>query len=54
MHPAVTCTIPGARRVEQVQDNVAAADLPALAPETLARITGVYDRQVRPLVHTRW
>ena len=54
MHPAVTCTIPGARRVEQVQDNVAAADLPALAPETLARITSVYDRHARPLVHTRW
>ncbi len=54
MHPAVTCTIPGARRVEQVQDNVAAADLPALDPETLAGITAVYDRHARPLVHTRW
>jgi len=54
MHPAVTCTIPGARRVEQVQDNVAAADLPALDPETLAGITAVYDRYARPLVHTRW
>ena len=54
MHPAVTCTIPGARRVEQVQDNVAAADLPALDAETLAGITGVYDRLARPLVHTRW
>jgi aryl-alcohol dehydrogenase-like predicted oxidoreductase len=54
MHPAITCTIPGARRVDQVQGNVAAADLPALAPETLAGITAVYDRYARPLVHTRW
>lgn len=54
MHPAITCAIPGARRVEQVQDNVAAADLPALSPDTLAGISGVYDRFARPLVHTRW
>ena len=54
MHPAITCTIPGARRVDQVQDNVAAADLPALNPETLAGIAAVYDRHARPLVHTRW
>jgi aryl-alcohol dehydrogenase-like predicted oxidoreductase len=54
MHPAITCTIPGARRVDQVQDNVAAADLPALNPETLAGIAAIYDRHARPLVHTRW
>lgn len=54
MHPAITCTIPGARRAEQVQANMAAADLPALAPETLAGISAVYDRYARPRVHTRW
>jgi aryl-alcohol dehydrogenase-like predicted oxidoreductase len=54
MHPAITCAIPGARRVEQVQDNVAAADLPALGPDTLAGISAVYDRYARPLVHARW
>ena len=54
MHPAITCAIPGARRVEQVQDNVAAAGLPALGPDTLAGISAVYDRYAWPLVHTRW
>lgn len=54
MHPAITCTIPGARRAEQVVANMAAADLPALSAETLAGISAVYDRYARPLVHTRW
>jgi aryl-alcohol dehydrogenase-like predicted oxidoreductase len=54
MHPAVTCTIPGARRAEQVADNVAAADLPELGPAAMAAITDVYERYARPLVHARW
>jgi aryl-alcohol dehydrogenase-like predicted oxidoreductase len=54
MNPAVTCAIPGGRRPEQVQDNVAAADLPDLSPATLAAMATVYDRLARPLVHTRW
>src|ERR687890_787973 len=38
MHPAVSCTIPGARRPEQVEDNLAAAEMPPLSSETMARI----------------
>jgi aryl-alcohol dehydrogenase-like predicted oxidoreductase len=40
--------------VSQVEDNVAAADLPALSGEQMARIQGIYSAQVRPLVHHRW
>ena len=50
----VTCAIPGAKRPEQVQENVAAADLPSLPEDTVRRIRELYDRDIRPLVHQYW
>jgi len=35
MHDAVTTTIPGAKRPEQVEDNVRAGDCPALSPDVM-------------------
>jgi aryl-alcohol dehydrogenase-like predicted oxidoreductase len=52
--PGVTTVIPGARSVEQVHGNVAAASLPSLDPELLAALRGLYDRTARPHVHDRW
>jgi len=52
--PAVSCTIPGARRPDQVADNARAADCPDLAPETLDAVQVIYDDAIRPLVHQRW
>ncbi|MCS7482621.1 aldo/keto reductase [Umezawaea endophytica] len=52
--PGVTVVIPGARNADQVQGNVAAADLAPLTPEALAEVTAVYDELVRPHVHDRW
>jgi aryl-alcohol dehydrogenase-like predicted oxidoreductase len=43
-HPAVSTTIPGAKRPSQVQDNVAASDLP-LSQEELARAREVLDQR---------
>jgi aryl-alcohol dehydrogenase-like predicted oxidoreductase len=54
MHPAVSCAIPGAKRPAQVDDNLAAADLPALSDETMQRIREVYDARIRPQVHHLW
>jgi aryl-alcohol dehydrogenase-like predicted oxidoreductase len=54
MFPAVTCAIPGAKRAAQVDENVAAADLSPLTPETMAAIQRVYDEQVRLHVHHLW
>ena len=54
MHPAVSCAIPGAKRPEQVEDNLAAAEMPALSGETMGRIREIYDRHVRPEVHHLW
>lgn len=54
MWDAVSCTIPGARTVGQARENAAAADLPAIAPETMDAVRQVYDELIRPHVHQRW
>lgn len=54
MFPAVTCAIPGAKRPEQVEENVRAADLPPLKPETMSAIEDIYNRQIRSQVHHYW
>ena len=54
MFDAVTCAIPGGKRSEQVADNARASDLPALTPEIVAAVRGIYERKIRPLVHQRW
>ncbi len=54
MHEGITAAIPGARTPEQARANTAAAELPPLSPETMARIRALYDERARPLVHQRW
>jgi aryl-alcohol dehydrogenase-like predicted oxidoreductase len=54
MFDAVTCAIPGGKRPAQVAENCAAADLPALTPEAIRAIRGIYDGKIRALVHDRW
>ena len=54
MSPAVTCAIPGAKRTSQVEENVSAADLPALSDEVMTKVRGIYDRLIRPQVHHYW
>lgn len=54
MFDAVTCAIPGAKRPTQVEENVAAADLPALSDETMQAIERLYAARIRPLVHQYW
>jgi aryl-alcohol dehydrogenase-like predicted oxidoreductase len=54
MFGAVSCAIPGAKRPDQVEENSAAADLPPLSPETMARIAELYQSRIRPLVHQFW
>jgi aryl-alcohol dehydrogenase-like predicted oxidoreductase len=54
MFPAITCAIPGAKRPSQVDENVSAADLPALSAETMREVRGIYERLVKPQVHHYW
>lgn len=54
MFDAVTCSIPGAKRTGQIEDNVKAGDLPPLDTTTMTRIQTVYDRWIRAQVHDNW
>jgi aryl-alcohol dehydrogenase-like predicted oxidoreductase len=52
--PAVTCSIPGARRVEQVEQNVTAGSKGPLDAKLLAALAHLYMTDVKPFVHHRW
>ena len=54
MHPAVSCAIPGGKNPSQVEDNVAAAEMPPLSDVTMQRAKEIYDRYVRAEVHHLW
>jgi aryl-alcohol dehydrogenase-like predicted oxidoreductase len=54
MFDAVTCAIPGAKRPSQAEENIFAADLPPISPETMAQVQALYAARIRPLVHQYW
>ena len=54
MFDAVSCAIPGGKRPEQVRENCAASDLPALSQGMMDSVRVIYDGKIRPLVHNRW
>jgi aryl-alcohol dehydrogenase-like predicted oxidoreductase len=51
-HPAVTTVIPGVRRVEQVQCNLAVLESKPLSPHLLAHLTNVWQREMSQHVRT--
>ena len=54
MFDAVTCTVPGAKRPAQAEDNIRAADLPPLSDASMQSIRGVYERLIRSQVQNQW
>jgi aryl-alcohol dehydrogenase-like predicted oxidoreductase len=54
MHDAVTCAIPGAKRPEQVEENVSASELPPLPEDVMRKVEDPYEEEIRPLVHHYW
>ena len=54
MHPAVSCAIPGGKNPSQVEDNVAAAEMPPLSDEAMRRVEEIYNASIRPQVHHLW
>ena len=54
MSDAVTCTVPGAKRPAQAEDNIRAADLTSLSGSTMEKIQAIYDRHIRSQVHHLW
>ena len=54
MFDAVTCTIPGAKNIKQVDENTGAADLPPLSDNTMNEVKNIYDKNIRKFVHHYW
>jgi aryl-alcohol dehydrogenase-like predicted oxidoreductase len=54
MHDAVSCTIPGAKRPSQVEDNSRASDLPDLPKQVMGGVREIYEKYVKADVHHRW
>jgi len=54
MFPAITCAIPGAKRPDQVDDNLGAGKLPPLPPAAMEAIRRLYDQDIAPQVHHYW
>ena len=54
MFEAVSCTVAGARRPEQVEDNLRAASLPPLSDSLMLEIAAIYDWLIRPQLGAHW
>src|SRR5687767_5110403 len=54
MFDAVSCAIPGAKRPSQAEENIKAADFPALSEETMRAVRKLYESRIKPLVHHYW
>ena len=54
MFDAVSCVIPGASRLEHVESNAQAADLPPLTDEQMVGIGAIYEKYLKADVHQRW
>lgn len=52
--PEVSCIIPGASKVEQVESNLSVYDLPPLSEEQLAEMNQIYTEMIKPVVHQLW
>ncbi|MCC7208603.1 MAG: aldo/keto reductase [Anaerolineae bacterium] len=54
MFDAVTCAIPGAKNIQQEEDNARAAALPPLSDAVMQGVQRVYDEYIRAEVHHLW
>jgi len=54
MFPEITCTIPGAKKPAQVEENLQAAELPPLSNPTMKNIQEIYNHHIKNEVHHLW
>jgi aryl-alcohol dehydrogenase-like predicted oxidoreductase len=54
MHDAVSCTIPGAKKAAQVEDNCRASGFPRIPGATMRHVRAIYEKYVMTDVHHRW
>ncbi len=51
---AVSCIIPGASNIKQVDSNISALQIPGFTPEQLAAVQQVYEKYIKKAVHQLW
>ena len=54
MHDAVTCAIPGAKNVSQVEQNSAASEIPDLPVDILEGVKNSYETYIKDSLHQLW
>ena len=54
MHEAVTCAIPGAKNVSQVEQNSAASEIPDLSADIMEGVKNIYETYIKNSVHHLW
>lgn len=54
MFEGISCTIPGAKTISQVEDNATAATAPPLSAETMTALRDIYEDKIKAQVHQRW
>ncbi len=54
MHSEVSCVIPGAKRIKQLEDNSSTSELLDLNPDVLRGIRTIYENFIKSVVHHRW
>jgi len=54
MHSEVSCVIPGAKNIKQLEENISASELTDLDPDVLKNIKIIYEKFIKPTVHHRW
>jgi len=54
MFPEVSCTIPGASKVEHVKSNARASEFPRLTQAQIDAVNEIYEEHIKQHVHQRW
>lgn len=54
MFDAVTCAIPGAKKVQQVEENINTVSLQGLSENTMSEVEMIYNKLIRESVHHYW
>jgi aryl-alcohol dehydrogenase-like predicted oxidoreductase len=54
MDKSVSCVIPGASNISQVESNSAASDLPDLSQDQMNKVKGIYEKYMMKYVQNLW
>lgn len=54
MHDAVTCAIPGARNVDQVEQNSSASEISEIPADIMDEVKNIYNTYIKDSVHQLW